>query len=166
MERERERENSAPTGRLERGIISLLVRVFFLGGLLEPSEEGLGGLPNLLRGGNVDVLLAGLAAPLESDLFAEEVVVVVELQDLDDLVEDVRVILDEVADETLSAAEEGLFMTLRGDELQERCLVSLVKSDREGVGRGAESRERGEGERLGGAAFALTCFIMPARLGT
>jgi hypothetical protein len=89
-------------------LLVILVRLLLLG-LLEPREEGLGSTTDLLRGRQVDVLLAGLGAPLLDDLLGGQLVVVVQLEDLDNLA---VVILAERAEQTLGASKEGLFVAL------------------------------------------------------
>ena len=95
-----------------------LLLIGLLLGLLEPFDERLGGLADLLGDGQVDVLLGSLGTPLGGDLLGDEVVVVVELQDLDDLLVDVGVLLAKGANKTLGATEEGLLVTLRRDDLE------------------------------------------------
>src|ERR1700710_2801928 len=50
-----------------------LLRVVVALGLGKPGEEGLGRLPHLLAGWEVDVLLAGLGAPFGEDLLAQDI---------------------------------------------------------------------------------------------
>lgn len=86
-------------------------------GLGEPGQEGLSSLANLARGGAVSVLLAGLGAPVGDHLLADEVVVVVELQDLDNKGEDVGVLGAELSEETLGTAEKCLLVALGSNNL-------------------------------------------------
>jgi len=96
--------------------ISLLFRRFLLG-LGQPSQEWLGSLANLFGSSQVHILLARLGTPLCDNLLADEVVVVVELQDLDNLGVKLGVFLAILTDESLRASEESLLMTLRADDL-------------------------------------------------
>lgn len=89
----------------------LLLRRLFIS-LLKPFDEGLGSSADLFAGSNVDVLLASLGAPADGDLFAYEIVVIVELEDLDDLVENLGLLLELGADEALGSAEESLLVLL------------------------------------------------------
>lgn len=86
-------------------------------GLLEPLEERLGGLADLLTGLDVDVFLAGFGAPFEDDVFGEEIFVVQDQKNLGGLVEELRVVFAAEADEALDASEEGLLVLLGGTNL-------------------------------------------------
>lgn len=106
-----------------RAILLVLFRGFLLRSLLEPLDKGLGSLADLARGRDVDVLLAGLGAPGDDDLLGDEVVVVVQLQDLDDLLEHIRVLFAEAANQALGTTKQGLFMLLRSDKLEKEALL-------------------------------------------
>lgn len=98
--------------------ILLLVRGLLLGlGLGEPGKEGLGGLANLLGGGNIGVLLAGLGSPLGNDVLADEVVVVVQMENLNNSLVHLGVLVARSSNETLSATEKSLLVTIGGDNL-------------------------------------------------
>lgn len=90
----------------------LVGRLFFRIGLLKPLEEGLSSLANLLGGSNIGVPFAGLGSPLLDHLLADEIVVVVQLQDLHDLQKDVWVFLEERSNEALSSAKQSLLALL------------------------------------------------------
>jgi len=90
--------------------------------ILEPLQEGLGGLANLLAGGNINVFFAGLGTPCLESFLIHEVILVVGKEDGRDLGNQSRVVL---ADETLGTAEEGLLMTLRRDERLEETSAGL-----------------------------------------
>jgi hypothetical protein len=97
---------------------SIIVGILLFG-LGKPGNEGLSGLADLLGGCNVDILPAGLAAPLGNDLLGHEVVVVVLVENLDNFLIHVGILLTQLAKESLGAAEKGLLMALRGDHLGE-----------------------------------------------
>ncbi|KAI6751204.1 hypothetical protein HG530_014118 [Fusarium avenaceum] len=82
-------------------------------GLSKPSEERLSSLADLLGSRDVGVLLAGLRSPLGYDVLADEIVVVVELEDLDNRLEHLGILGCQSADETLGSSEKSLLMTLR-----------------------------------------------------
>ncbi|KUI56281.1 hypothetical protein VP1G_10837 [Cytospora mali] len=107
---------------------------FLLGfGLLEPLEEGRGGLADLARSRDViDIPLAGLAAPLLDNLLRSEIVVVVQLEDLDDLVEGLGLLLDTIGNVAFSTTKEGLLVTLRfANHLKQCVLVRWVRQKKE-----------------------------------
>lgn len=95
----------------------LLLRRLLLISLLEPLEEGGRSLADLLGGGQVRVLLASPGSPLGDDFLADEVVVVVQLEGLDDLRVHVGVLLGQLADETLGSTKKGLLVALSSDDL-------------------------------------------------
>ncbi|KAJ6444658.1 polysaccharide deacetylase [Purpureocillium lavendulum] len=113
------------TSRRRQSLVLLLGRLLLVG-LLEPLEEGLGSLANLPRRGEVHVLLAGLGAPLGHHLLADEVVVVVELENLDNLLVHVGVVSGEAAEEALRAAKKGLLVAHAG-ALRDLCKDVLVE---------------------------------------
>lgn len=104
-------------GDSNKQLLLLLGRLLLGLSLLEPGEERLSGLADLLGDGDLGVLLAGLGTPLLDNLLTDEVEVVVELQDLDDLGVDVRVVLGEVTEETLGTTKESPFVLLAVDDL-------------------------------------------------
>jgi hypothetical protein len=110
-------------GKGEKSGASALLIV--LRGLLislgKPGQEGLRSLADLAGGVAVRVLLAGLGAPRCHDLLADEVVVVVQLENLDHLREDLRVVVTQIAQQTLGATEEGLLVLLAIDDLYPPC---------------------------------------------
>ena len=96
----------------------VLIRVLLLS-LGEPGEERVGRLVDLARDLGVDVLLGSLlAAPLGEGLLRDQVVLVVQLEDLDDLVVDVRMLFGDLGDESLRATQDRLLVALRGDDLR------------------------------------------------
>lgn len=114
-------ETCLPSEKKKKGAILLvLFRGFLLRSLLEPGDKGLGSLADLARGRHVDVLLAGLGAPGDDNLLGDEVVVVVQLQDLDDLLDDIRVLLAEAANQALGTTKQGLFMLFGSDKLRKK----------------------------------------------
>ena len=90
-------------------LLVVLVVIILLLGLLEPLEEGLGSAADLLGSSQVDVLLAGLGAPLLDHVLGDELVVVVQLKDLDNLA---VVVFAERAEQALGASQKGLLVAL------------------------------------------------------
>lgn len=103
--------------RRRRRFLLVLFRGFLLFGLLEPVDKGLSSLADLARSSDVDVLLASLGAPGNEDLLGSKVMLIVQLQDLGDLLQQFGVLLAEVADEALSATEQGFFMLVGRNKL-------------------------------------------------
>jgi len=102
----------------------LVVRFLLLGlSLLEPLQERSGSLADLLGHRNVSVALGSLGAPFGDNLLADEVKVIVELQDLGDLSVDPRVLLSKVAQETLGSTEKSLLVAIARDALLEHGLA-------------------------------------------
>lgn len=89
-------------------------------GLLEPGKEGRGSLADLLGDGNVRVFPARLGTPLLDDLLADKVMVVVELEDLDNLRVNIRVLLGQVSKQTFGSTKQGSFVALGGNDLDNR----------------------------------------------
>src|SRR5690349_1743464 len=83
----------------------------------KPLQEFLGCLPDLPACGNIDVFLAGLAAPSLDNFLRDEVVLIEAHKNGGNLRDEfVWMIL---ANEALSAAEECLLMAIRSDHLLE-----------------------------------------------
>ena len=82
--------------------------------IVEPFQERLSRLADLLAGGEVDVFLTGLGTPILENVLGDKVMLVEGEQYFGDLRNKLGVF---VADETLSATEEGFFMTLGCDHL-------------------------------------------------
>lgn len=96
-----------------------MTSLFFLGflvalGILKPFEEGFGGLADLAADGEVNISLAGLAAPGCENPLGNEVFLVVGQKDLGDLRDKLRVF---IAHETLSATKECLLVLFGSDHL-------------------------------------------------
>jgi hypothetical protein len=103
-----------------RRLLLLIVLVTLSG--LEPLDELLGALANLLAGRQVDVLLAGLGAPSLEGLLGNKVVLVVLKQDGRDLRDEVRLLH---TDETLETTEESLLVLLGRDHTLEHAAAGL-----------------------------------------
>ena len=100
-----------------RDLSSLLLRFLLIAlSVIEPFQERLGGLADLFAGGEVDVFLAGLGAPILEHVFGNKVLLVEGEQYLGDLRDKLGMF---IANETLGATQEGFFVTLRGDHLLE-----------------------------------------------
>lgn len=99
----------------------LLVILITLGGL-EPLDELLGALADLLASGEVDVLLASLRSPSLEGLFRDEIVLVVLKENSRDLRDEVRLLHTNKALET---AEEGLLVFLGRDHALEHAAAGL-----------------------------------------
>ena len=89
---------------------------------LEPLDELLSALADLLAGGQVDVLLAGLGAPGLESLLGNKVVLVVLKQDGRDLRDEVRLLH---TDEALETTEESLLVLLGRDHTLEHAATGL-----------------------------------------
>src|SRR5690606_18846832 len=81
----------------------LVIIVIITLSLCEPGQEWLSGLPNLLAGGKINVLLGSTGAPLLKGLFVDEVFLIQVHEDSWDLLDEIRVIQ---ADKTFDASKE------------------------------------------------------------
>jgi len=99
-----------------RRLLIVVIRVLLTLSSLEPFEELLGVLADLLAGCDINVLLAGLVTPSLENLLGDKVVLVVLDEDTRDLVGHVWVL---ETNETLSTTEQGLFMTFRSNHTLE-----------------------------------------------
>ena len=98
--------------------ILLLVRGLLLRlSLSEPSKERLSGLADLLGGGKVGILLASLGSPLGYDVLADEIVVVVQLEDLDNRLVHFRMLVAQSPNKAFRTAKQSLLVALRADDL-------------------------------------------------
>jgi len=108
-------------------LITLFLALFITLGVLEPLQEGLSSLVNLLAGRDVDVLLAGLGAPCLEGFLRDKVVLEVAEEDSGDLAQQSGTIL---ANKTLCTAKEGLLVALRSDHLlEERSTILDLLND-------------------------------------
>lgn len=107
---------------------SVLVGRLFFVRLGEPGEEGFGSLAHLLGGADVDVLLAGPAAPFGDDFLADQVLFIVEMENLDDLLENVGMCLAESAKEPLGTTQKGSLVALGRHDLPAE-LVGFSESE-------------------------------------
>ncbi len=73
---------------------------------------------HLLGNRGVGKLLAGLGTPLDGNLLADQVVMVVELQDLDSLRVRIGILFGKVSEETLGTAKEVSLMTISSHNLE------------------------------------------------
>lgn len=110
----------------EASLLIVLLLGLFLVGFGEPVEEGLGSLANLSRGVLVNVLLAGVSTPLGDHFLADEVVVVVQLQDLDNLRQELGVRVGQRSNKTLSASQKSLLVAFRVDNLSWALVIDYV----------------------------------------
>ena len=85
--------------------------------LVEPYKECLGRLANLLASRDVDVFLAGSGAPFLDHVFAENVFVIEEHEDVGGQLVHVWIVLAVNSDESFDASEEGFLVFLGGDHL-------------------------------------------------
>lgn len=124
---EKPKRDSKPVNRPVHHLLLVLLALILALGILEPLQEGLGGLADLLAGRDVHVFLAGLCAPCLEGFLRHEVVLVVAKEDGRDLCDQGRVVLP---DKPLGTAQEGLLVALGSDHLlQEKSAVLDLLGD-------------------------------------
>lgn len=106
-----------------------LVRILITFRLREPSQERLCGLADLLTGGQIDVFLASLGAPVGDDVLGEDIFVVEDQEDLGGLIVEGGVFLTTGTDKTFNATKEGLLVLLGCDQLENVVRVWMRDSD-------------------------------------